>query len=56
MCRNLALWWEDERGGVVDTIVTIGIIVLIMGPVLLVLSGKINTLMERIIAYVVRNP
>jgi hypothetical protein len=56
MRGNLARLCKDERGGVVDTIVTIGIIVLIMGPVLLVLSGKINALMERIIAYVARNP
>ena len=56
MRKNMMRFLGDEYGGVVDTIVTIGIIVLITGPVLLILSQKVNDLLERIIEYVTQSP
>ena len=56
MHRKLRYFLSDDYGGVVDTIVVIGIIVLVTGPVLLVLSDKIKDLLERIIQYVTQSP
>ena len=56
MKEKLWRFLRDESGGVVDTIITIGIVVLVTGPVLAILSREVNNLMERIIEYVARTP
>jgi len=43
---------DDEAGGMVDTVVAIAIVVLVTGPVLVILSGQVRRLMERIISFV----
>jgi hypothetical protein len=45
-------FWRDEKGGVVDTVMTIAAVILVMGPALIILSHRIEALLERIIRYV----
>ena len=52
MFDSLWRFWRDEDGGVVDTVMTIAAIILVMGPALIILSQRIEALLERIINYV----
>ncbi len=54
--RELQRFGQDESGNMVDTIVTMGMVIVIMGPALVVLSNKLSDLFKRIILYLARIP
>lgn len=54
--RELRRFCEDESGNMVDTIVTMGLVIVIMGPALFVLSDRLTELFKRMIAYLARVP
>jgi hypothetical protein len=56
MIRELKRFGRDEYGGVVDTIVAMGVVLLVLGPALVVLSEEVNNLLSRIIMYLIRIP